>query len=245
MKQINEFEKEKTVAIENMAKDKNLWSLANDLFLESCKHKYSYNFTWLGRPIIQYPQDMVAMQEIIWQVKPDLIIETGIAHGGSLIFYASILELVGDGGQVLGIDIDIREHNRVEIEKHPMFKRITMIEGSSLDKDIAKQVHDFAKDKKQILVVLDSMHTHDHVLKELKFYSPLVTKGSYLVVFDTIIEDMPEDFFPDRPWGKGNNPKTAVWEFLKNNKRFEIDKMLENKLLITVAPAGYLKCISS
>ena len=245
MKQINEFEKEKTVAIENMAKDKNLWSLANDLFLESCKHKYSYNFTWLGRPIIQYPQDMVAMQEIIWEVKPDLIIETGIAHGGSLIFYASILELVGDGGQVLGIDIDIREHNRVEIEKHPMFKRITMIEGSSLDKDIAKQVRDFAKDKKQILVVLDSMHTHDHVLKELKFYSPLVTKGSYLVIFDTIIEDMPEDFFPDRPWGKGNNPKTAVWEFLKNNKCFEIDKMIENKLLITVAPGGYLKCILS
>ncbi len=225
--------------------DDKLANAAQTFMRESILPNYSYNFSWLGRPVIQYPQDMVAMQEIIWEVKPDLIIETGIAHGGSLIFYASILELVGDGGQVLGIDIDIREHNRVEIEKHPMFKRIKMIEGSSLDKDIAKQVHDFAKDKKQILVVLDSMHTHDHVLKELKFYSPLVTKGSYLVIFDTIIEDMPENFFPDRPWGKGNNPKTAVWEFLENNKRFEIDKMIENKLLITVAPGGYLKCISS
>ena len=154
-----------------------------------------------------------------------------------------MLELLGNNGQVLGIDIDIREHNRVEIEKHPMFKRITMIEGSSIDKDIAKQVCDFAMDKKQILVVLDSMHTHDHVLKELEFYSPLVTKGSYLVAFDTIIEDMPDDMFTDRPWGKGNNPKTAVWEFLKTNDRFEINREMESKLLITVAPDEYLKCV--
>ena len=208
---------------------------------ESTLPKYSYNFTWLGRPIIQYPQDMIATQEIIWQVKPDLIIETGIAHGGSLIFYASMLELLGSDGEVLGIDIDIHEHNRVEIEKHPMFKRIAMIEGSSVDEKIAKQVYGFAKDKKQVLVFLDSMHTHDHVLKELQLYSPLVTKGSYLVVFDTIIEDIPDDFFPDRPWGKGNNPKTAVWEFLKTNDRFEIDREMENKLLITVAPNGYLE----
>lgn len=182
------------------------------------------------------------MQEIIWQVKPDLIIETGIAHGGSP-FYASMLELLGGDWQVLGINIDIREHNRKAIEAHPMFRRISMIEGSSIDEEIAKQVYDFAKDRTQILVLLDSMHTHDHVLKELQLYSPLVTKDSYLVVFDTIIEDMPKDFFPDRPWGKGNNPKTAVWEFLKTNDHFEIDKEMENKLLITVAPDGYLKCI--
>ena len=175
-------------------------------------------------------------------MKPDLIIETGIAHGGSLIFYASMLELLGNNGQVLEIDIDIREHNRVEIEKHPMYKRITMIEGSSIDENVVQNVRDFAKDKKKVLVALDSMHTHDHVLKELELYSPLVTKGSYIVVFDTIIEDMPKDFFPDRPWSKGNNPKTAVWEFMKNNDRFEIDKKIENKLLITVAPDGYLKC---
>ncbi|MBT9138990.1 MAG: Rhamnosyl O-methyltransferase [Syntrophomonadaceae bacterium] len=238
-----EFEKRKREYVRKMAADGVLQNLTRRWFKKSSKYEYSYHFAWLGRPIIQFPQDIIAMQEIIWQVKPDLIIETGIAHGGSLIFYASMLELLGGDGQVLGIDIDIREHNRVEIEKHPMFKRITMIQGSSIDEEIVKKVHDFSKDKKQILVLLDSMHTHDHVLKELQLYSPLVTKGSYLVVFDTIIEDMPEDFFPDRPWGKGNNPKTAVWEFLKINDRFEIDKEIENKLLITVAPDGYLKCI--
>lgn len=220
----------------------NLQELTNQWFVESCKHKYSYNFSWMGRPIIQFPQDIMAMQEIIWQVKPDLIVETGIAHGGSLIFYASMLDLIGEG-QVLGIDVDIRQHNRVEIEQHPMFKRITMIEGSSIDEEIAKQVYDLAKGKSRILLVLDSNHTHDHVLKELELYSPLVTKDSYLVVFDTVVEDMPEDFFPDRPWGKGNNPKTAVWEFLKTNKRFKVDKDIEAKLLITVAPDGYLKCL--
>jgi cephalosporin hydroxylase len=204
--------------------------------------KYTYNFTWMGRPIIQYPQDILAVQEIIWQIKPDLVIETGIAHGGSLIFYASMLELIG-GGQVLGIDVDIRQHNRVEIEQHPMFKRITMIEGSSIDSEIVKQVYGFAKDKSKILVVLDSNHTHDHVLKELEIYSSLVTKDSYLVVFDTVVEDLPEDFFQNRPWGKGNNPKTAVKEFLRSSDRFEVDKNLESKLLITVAPDGYLKCI--
>ncbi len=234
---------EKSHLIQMQGQDERLRSISNNFIELTGKYKYTYNFSWLGRPIIQLPQDIVAVQEIIWQVKPDLIIETGIAHGGSIIFYASMLELLGGEGQVLGIDIDIREHNRVEIKKHPMFKRITMVEGSSIDEKIAEQVDDFAKDKKNILVVLDSMHTHDHVLKELQLYSPMVTKGSYLVVFDTAIEDMPEDFFPDRPWGKGNNPKTAVWEFMKDNDRFEIDKEIQNKLLITVAPDGYLKCV--
>jgi len=228
--------------IEMQGKDNHLRTLSNDFIESTAKYKYTYHFAWLGRPIIQFPQDIIAMQEIIWRVKPDLIIETGIAHGGSLIFYASMLELLGGSRAVVGVDVDIRAHNRVEIEKHPMFKRITMLEGSSIDESIVSQVYDFAKGKENILVCLDSMHTHDHVLKELELYSPLVTKGSYLAVFDTIIEDMPTDFFPDRPWGKGNNPKTAVWEFLKNNKRFEIDKMIENKLLITVAPDGYLRC---
>jgi cephalosporin hydroxylase len=212
-------------------------------WIKSIDKKYTYNFSWLGRPIIQFPQDILAMQEIIWNIKPDLIIETGIAHGGSLIFYASMLELIGGQGKVLGIDIDIREHNRREIEKHTMFKRITMITGSSTDDTVIKKVRAFAQGKKRVLVCLDSLHTHAHVLNELEIYSPFVTKGSYCVVSDTIIEDLPEDYFPDRPWGKGNNPKTAVWEFLKNNNRFVIDKDIENKLLITVAPDGYLKCI--
>lgn len=243
MNEVENFFGEVNQNIEVLKSDKNLQGFSNIWLRESARYRYSYNFTWMGRPIIQYPQDILAVQEIIWQIQPDLIVETGIAHGGSLIFYASMLELIGGEGQVLGIDVDIRQHNRVEIERHPMFKRITMIEGSSIDDEIVKQVYDVAQDKGKVLVVLDSNHTHDHVLKELELYSPLVTKNSYLVVFDTVVEDMPEDFFPDRPWGKGNNPKTAVWEFLETNKRFEIDKNIDSKLLITVAPDGYLKCI--
>ncbi len=237
------FEEERREHINFLANDKNLRKDSLTWLSNASVYKYSYNFSWMGRPIIQFPQDMIAMQEIIWSVKPQLIIETGIAHGGSLIFYASMLELLGADGIVLGLDIDIRQHNRVEIEKHPMVKRIKMIQGSSISEDVVSQVHDFAKGKAPVLVILDSMHTHAHVLEELDDYSPLVTKDSYLVVFDTVVEDMPDDLFQDRPWGKGNNPKTAVWEFLKSNDRFEVDKEIENKLLITVAPDGYLKCI--
>ena len=206
--------------------------------------QYSYNFSWMGRPIIQYPQDMIAMQELIWEIKPDLIIETGIAHGGSLIYYASILELIGYG-EVLGIDIDIREHNKQEIEKHPMFKRIQMIQGSSIDDKIVQEVAKFASGKQKIMVCLDSNHTHDHVLNVMNMYSPFVSKNSYLVVFDTIVEDLPENYFgQNRHWGIGNNPKTAVQEFLENNKDFTIDSSIDNKLLISVAPSGYLKRIN-
>ncbi|MEE8321175.1 MAG: CmcI family methyltransferase, partial [Gammaproteobacteria bacterium] len=180
------FEREVQDRIASNAEDETLKANAQAFTRISIPCKYSYNFFWLGRPVIQYPQDIMAMQEIIWRVKPDLIIETGIAHGGSLIFSASMLELTGGDGRVLGIDIDIREHNRVEIEKHPMYKRIDMLEGSSIDEKIAEQVYDFAKGKKRIMVFLDSMHTHDHVLRELQLYSPLVTKASYMVVFDTI-----------------------------------------------------------
>jgi cephalosporin hydroxylase len=240
---ISQFNKECKENAAGMAASNEMRKITHDWLLKTSEFKYSYNFTWLGRPIIQYPQDIMAMQEIIWKVKPDLIVETGIAHGGSLIFHASMLELIGGDSRVLSVDIDIREHNKIEIEKHPMYKRITMIEGSSVDESVARRVRDLAKGKKRVLVSLDSNHTHDHVLKELELYSPLVTKGSYCVVFDTVIEDMPENSFPDRPWGKGNNPKTAVREFLSNNDRFEIDRELENKLLITVAPDGYLKCV--
>ncbi len=240
---MSDFEDRNRSFINQMALDKSMQKVSKDWFNASSRYEYSYHFTWLGRPIIQFPQDMIATQEIIWAVKPDLIIETGIAHGGSLIFYSSMLELIGGSGEVLGIDIDIREHNRIEVEKHPMFKRIKMLQGSSIDDTIVKQVYKLAKTKNRILVVLDSNHTQEHVLKELELYSPLVTKGSYLIVFDTVIEDMPGNSFPDRPWGKGNNPKTAVWEFLKTNSRFFVDKEIENKLLITVAPNGYLKCV--
>lgn len=240
---IKKFEQRNQEMTRAMVADAYLKDLTR-VWVQTCsRYEYSYHFTWLGRPIIQFPQDIIAMQEIIWRVKPGLIVETGIAHGGSLVFYSSMLELIGGDGQVIGIDIEIREHNRVEIEKHPMFKRITMIQGSSTDEAIVDQVYRLAKEKGRVLVVLDSNHTHDHVLKELQLYSPLVTEGSYLVVLDTIIEDMLEDFFPNRPWKKGNNPKTAVREFLKTNDRFLIDKEIENKLLITVAPDGYLRCM--
>jgi cephalosporin hydroxylase len=237
------FEKEKIENIQKIGQDAYLHNISIEWITNVSKYKYSYHFSWMGRPIIQFPQDIIAMQEIIWQVKPDLIIETGIAHGGSLIFYASMLELMGGDRHVLGIDNDIRQPNRLAIEQHPMFKRIRMIQGSSIDQRVTKQVYEFAKGKGKVLVALDSNHTHDHVLQELNLYSPLVTKDSYLVVFDTIIEDMPEDSFPNRPWGKGNNPKTAVRKFLETNHRFVVDKEIENKLLITVAPDGYLRCI--
>jgi cephalosporin hydroxylase len=211
--------------------------------------KYTYHFEWMGRPIIQYPQDILAVQEIIWSVKPDLIIETGIAHGGSLIFSASMLELnaISGGSQdarVLGIDIDIRAHNRAAIEAHPMMRRIVMIEGSSVAPEVISQVKAKAAGKRSVLVMLDSNHTHDHVLAELEAYAGLTSIGSYCVVFDTAIEDMPDDAFNDRPWGKGNNAKTAVWDFLNRHPEFEIDKSVQHKLLITVAPDGYLKRIS-
>ena len=227
-----------------MRNDLELDKIIRSLFSKIAQYKYSYNFSWLGRPHIQLPADIVAMQEIVWSVKPDFIIETGIAHGGSLIFYASLLELLGNG-EVLGVDIDIRAHNRVEIENHPMYKRIRMIEGSSISRKIVDQVYAIAENKENILLVLDSNHTHDHVYKELNLYSPLVKKGSYIIVMDTIIEDMPSGSFPDRPWDKGNNPKTAVHEFLKKSDRFSIDNSITNKLLITACPDGFLRCIKN
>jgi cephalosporin hydroxylase len=243
MDKIEEFQMECANRVKSYESDKTLKESSKAFLDESVRTKYSYNFSWMGRPIIQYPQDIIAMQEIIWNVNPDLIIETGIAHGGSLIFYASMLELLGGEGKVIGIDIDIREHNRREIEKHPMFKRITMIEGSSVDECVVEKVRKYAQGKKRVLVGLDSLHTHDHVLKELDAYTPFVTSGSYCVVFDTMVEDLLDEYSVDRPWSKGNNPKTAVGEFLKKNDRFIIDKEIENKLLITVAPDGYLKCV--
>ena len=237
-----EFNQRNTKLIKSMNKDKKLLELTRKWFDKSFNYEYSYHFSWLGRPIIQFPQDMIAIQEIIWKTKPDLIIETGIAHGGSLIFSASILELIGKG-KVLGIDIDIRKHNRVEIEKHPLKKRILMLEGSSLDEKIVYKVKKYAENKKRVLMFLDSFHTHDHVLAELELYSPFVKKNGYIVVFDTMVEFMPKNSFPNRPWGKGNSPYTAVKKFLRQNKRFKVDKEIEEKLLISSCPNGFLRCI--
>jgi cephalosporin hydroxylase len=245
MGETEKFEIQKKASIEEMSKSEVLQKTGIDFINITASTQYSYHFSWMGRPIIAYPQDMIAMQEIIWEVKPDLIIETGIAHGGSLVYYASLLELIGGNGIVLGIDIDIRKHNRDLIEAHPMAKRIQMIEGSSVNQDVVSKVKKIAFGRKKILICLDSNHTHEHVLEELKLYAPLTSIGSYCVVFDTIVEDMPADYdWGSRPWGKGNNPKTAVHEFLKYNDNFEIDYYIQNKLLITVAPDGYLRRIN-
>lgn len=243
---MNPFDKEVQDRIAGNARNQALRRAAHAFMLESTQPKYSYNFSWLGRPIIQYPQDIVAMQELIWEVQPDQVIETGIAHGGSLILWASLLELnAACGGPqdagVVGVDIDIRANNRAAIEAHPMYKRITMIEGSSVDPSVIGQVEAAAAGRERVLVCLDSNHTHEHVLAELEAYAALTSVGSYCVVFDTVIEDLPADMYPDRPWGPGNNPKTAVREYLKSHPEFEVDRRIEDKLLVSVAPGGYLK----
>ena len=265
------FKSERSSNIDNYPKDSDWHQLSKQWMIRAFQQRYMYNFDWLGRPIIQTPIDMIAMQELIWNIKPDLIIETGIAHGGSLVMSASMLALLDyceavELGQtldpkatkrrVLGIDIDIRAHNRAAIEAHPMAHRIDMLQGSSISTEMIDQVHGIASQYKKILVCLDSNHTHEHVLAELEAYAPLVSIDSYCCVFDSIVEDMPADMFPDRPWAPGNNPKTAVREYLKllkHNGRnasdgeplvFEIDKAIENKLLLTVAPDGYLKRIN-
>ena len=243
MSDIKKFESRNNAMAKKMSKDKSLNKLSKKFINDSSKYEYSYHFNWLGLPIIQFPQDIIAMQEIIWKVKPDVIIETGIARGGSLIFYASMLKLLENNGIVIGVDIDIRSHNKKSLEKHPFYNKIKLIEGSSIDSKTIADIKKLIKNKKKILVVLDSNHSHEHVLQELHLYSPLVKKGSYVIVFDSIVEDMPSSFIKNRPWSKGNNPKTAVWEFLKTTKKFKIDKDIENKLLISVAPDGYLKCI--
>jgi cephalosporin hydroxylase len=255
MNQNESFKNEVNNNIAGLGQDKDLQALSRIWVREVSPHKWAYNFTWMGRPAIQFPNDAWAMQELIWSIKPDLIIETGIAHGGSLMFSASMLALLDmtdaietgttidpkiSKRKVLGIDIDIRAHNRQAIEAHPLFSRIEMIEGSSIAPETVEQVKNFAKDYKRVLVCLDSNHTHEHVLAELEAYALLTSVGSYCCVFDTLIEDMPDNLFHDRPWGKSDNPKTAVWEFLKTHPEFEIDETIPHKLLITVAPDGYL-----
>lgn len=242
----SEFQQEMSERISTYPSKKEWVKTSSDWAEQAFREKYMYNFSSLGRPIIQLPTDMVAIQEVIWNVQPDLIIETGIAHGGSIIMSAAMLELnAACGGpadaEVLAIDIDIRAHNRAAIEAHPMAKRITMIQGSSTAPEVVAQAKEKASGKKKILVTLDSNHTHEHVLAEMEAYAPLTSVGSYCLVFDTVVEDLPADMFPDRPWNPGNSPKTAVWEYLKTHPEFEIDHEIQNKLLVTAAPDGWLK----
>lgn len=262
------FAAERASTIKSYRSDPDVRNASTQWLEQAFRKRYMYNFDWLSRPIIQLPGDMVAMQELIWKVKPDLVIETGIAHGGSLVLSSSILAMIDyaeaaasgvafnprdSKRRVLGIDIDIRSHNMAAIKAHPMSHLIEMIEGSSLDPVIVKKVHDRASSFERVLVCLDSNHTHEHVMQELENYAPLTAKGSYCLVFDTVVEDLPADMFPDRPWAPGNNPKTAVWEYLRRLREegrkandgdrlmLEVDHSFEDKLLLSAAPDGYLK----
>lgn len=253
---MTEFERQVESRLAAAAGNRELRQAARTFMSATISSQYSYNFFWMGRPIIQYPQDIMAMQELVWRVRPDIIVETGIAHGGSLILSASLLSLLDlcdatERGEMLdlakperrvvGVDIDIRSHNRVAIEAHPMARRISMLQGSSVDPSIVGQVRDHIGDAKRVLVCLDSNHTHEHVLAELDAYAPLVSVGSYCVVFDTVVEELPASMFPERPWGPENNPKTAVHAWLPHHPEFEIDNTIDHKLMISVAPDGYLK----
>jgi cephalosporin hydroxylase len=239
-----DYQQEKKDRIARFGSDAEFRALSNQWRAMALERKYMNNFSWLGRPLIQLPMDAMALQEIIWTVKPELVIETGVAHGGSLVLSASMLEMIGHGS-VVGVDIEIRSHNRQAIESHPLGHRIQLIEGSSTAPDVVAQVRAAAAGKKSVLVCLDSNHTHAHVLAELQAYAGLVTVGSYCVVFDTFVEDMPDDYvWTDRPWGKGDNPKTAVWEWLRSHPEFEIDKSVEDRLLVTSAPDGFLKRVA-
>lgn len=242
MDSLEQFETDKRSRVAGLADDSELRRQSREWMAASAPHGYTYNFEWLGVPVIQFPQDLVALQEVIWRTRPDWIVETGVAHGGSLVFSASMLELLGGEGKVLGIDIDIREHNRKRLEAHPLFHRIELIEGNAASDDVAARATGMVNGR--VLVILDSNHTHKHVLRELQLYSPLVKADGYLVVFDTSIEEAPDELFNDKPWGRGNNPMTAVREFLEGNPRFEVDTDIEARLQITVAPSGWLRCVA-
>lgn len=241
--ELERFQQEVRDNIAGLGADEELKRLSAAWFNRSHARRYTYNFSWMGVPIIQVPQDIMAMQEIIWRVKPDLIIETGVARGGSLIFYASMMELLGNGGKVVGVEVDLRPHNRAALEDHPMWRHIEVLDGSSVDPATAAAAAQLASDASTVLVSLDSNHTEAHVLAELELYSPLVTLGSYLVVFDTVVEDMPAEFVNGRPWGPGDNPKTAVRKFLGGTDDFVVDREIDAQLQLSMAPEGYLRRI--
>ena len=239
---VSEFFNSRQDDINKMKNDKKLKTMSLKWMIKADQYKYTYNFTWMGVPIIKFPSDIIIQQELMWKIKPDLIIETGIAHGGSILFSSSMMDIVGTNGEVVAIDIDIREHNKKIIKKHRMYKNITMYEGSSVDKKIVNKVKKHLQNKKCVLVILDSNHSHNHVLEELRIYSKFVTKGSYIILPDTFIEFFPKGYFSkNRPWDVGNNPYTAMRSFLKENRDFEIDKDLSNKGLITETIDGYLR----
>jgi len=235
-----EFDARNREMVASMARTPEVAAASKRWIEATYEHEYSYHFEWMGVPIIQYPQDMVALQEIIWATAPSVIVETGIARGGSLVFYASLLQMIG-GGAVVGVDIDIRPHNRAAIEAHQMAPYITLIEGSSIEGSTVEQVHEAIDGRGPVLVVLDSHHTHEHVLEEARAYGPMVSPGSYMVVFDTIVDELPAEASAHRPWAPGDSPASAVRAYLEDNSDFEVDEFIHDKLLLTAARGGYLR----
>lgn len=242
MSDLDLLKRERAAAIDAMRAHADLRLRTAALFREIASIRYMYNFDWLGLPIIQFPQDIIATQEVIWKVRPDAIVETGVARGGSVIFSASMLQLLGGDGIVVGVDVDIRPQNRAAITSHPLADRVRLMEGSSVDASTFDAVRAHIGDRRRVMVLLDSNHTHEHVLEELRLYSGLVGKDSYIIVFDTVIDFMPAEDFPDRPWGPGNNPRTAVHAFLQESARFELDRDMSDKLLLSCCPDGFLRC---
>jgi cephalosporin hydroxylase len=249
---IDAFQRECEANIEALGRDEELHGISREWIAHSARHKYVYNWRWCGLPIIQLPPDVLETQEIVWRVRPDVIIETGVARGGSLTFNASLLALLDAAEatgrtpatsprRVIGIDIEIRPHNRQAIEAHPFAPMIELVEGSSVAPEIVADVRGRVRTGERVLVMLDSNHTHDHVLAELDAYAGLVTPGSYCIVQDTGIETAGADAFPDRPWGPGNSPASAVAAWLPRHPEFAIDARIDHKLLLSSSPGGYLR----
>jgi cephalosporin hydroxylase len=223
--------------------DKQLFNLSRQLISEAEKYRYTYLWSWLGMPIIQLPADIVALQEVVWSSKPDIIVETGVARGGSLVFFASMLTLIGQG-KVIGVDIDIRAHNRDAIESHSLANRIVLIEGSSISAETVNRVKKHIPENAKVMVVLDSDHSRQHVLQELEVYAPLVSEGHYLIVADTILGHFTEEQTPiarSKVWYPGNEPYSALCDFLKNNTDFEPEPEINGKLIVASSPGGYLR----
>ena len=237
-----EFEQLRIKCAEDMSADLELRQEALDVLVEADHYNWVHQTNWFGEPILQLPQDMFALQEIIFNTRPRFIIELGVAWGGSLLFYSTLMQVLG-GDFVIGVDTYIPEDLRERLASFGSISdRIVLINGSSVEEATIDRVKSIIGDSREVMVSLDSNHTHDHVLRELQLYSPFVGKGYYLICGDTIIEDIPEQEHRPRPWGPGNNPRTALDQFLKENDRFEVDRRLENTLLFTCNPGGYLKC---
>ena len=240
-----EFESERIASIQKMNSDKDLLEKSIEWMRSADKYKYSYNFRWMGLPIIKYPNDIVVMQEIFWKTKPDLVIEVGIARGGSVVFSASMQKMMDiENSEVVGIDIQITAETKKFLASHQLSKKITIYEKSSLDDEIAAIIQPHLKNKKSVLVILDSDHTHEHVLKELLIYSRVVTKDSFIILTDTFIEFLPPGYFVNREWDVGNNPYTALMAFLKENSDFIVDEDFSSKALISEAISGFIRRIN-